>query len=736
MKQVRSLLALSAAGAILAVAFSACSSPVSSSGRRGGASLSVKVGGVLPGGGARASRSGPARALLPVASATVRVRISGSGIDEERSATLGTLETLVQVGGLPAGEPLGVVVDALDAASAVLTTWSGTVTLQEGSNPLSIVLAPPSGAVTKLSVPDTAPALGLSTGTLVAAGAAFYEVTFQGTAREWQLIADTGTARWMWMQAYDADWRPLTTTIAADPAQGWTVFAAGGGSVVRIAVANTVASPGYPASSSATYTLQARPAYFTAIGGGGSGTSQAPTQMGGSIELPGISIFMQEGDTVIDQVVVREDVQIYGGFSSSSWAVRDPTVYSTWISNTNPAGNGAFVVGDDGAPAKGRLDGVTVVADPIADGYQSNVALNVKNLAVGSRYVITNTQILGSRVGATSGAYTATGLYAASSAGLFEISSSTIRGGASAVYGTGNSGSRAIDLSWGAAYIHDNDIDGGYVNGGSGNNGNTWGISANGIADIDAVIAGNRIWGGRVTTGGAGSSAMGIYVYGPAASPIYIANNVVSGGYSALGGVADRVTGIALADGSGDAIVVGNTVDGGSAAAASSAVLTAIRSMYSNTGADAAANAAFVSNGTGAAGVTRAAFEADYSYAYFRSLVGNTAVNMAAPYIASSGGTPGAFSTIPGSTTSSGNAVYSVAPGSAFKTYRADAYDADTWFAANDLAFAASADPGARVDVSAYIPAATIASYPALGLDAAGKSRPANGLWYRGAFEP
>lgn len=156
MKNPWSMFRSIAAVAALA-ALAACSSPVVSGGRRGGASLTLKVGGVLPGAGARATRSGSARALVPGASATVRVRVSGAGVDAERSADLGALETLVEVGGLPIGEPLEVEVAALDAAEETVTTWSGTVTLQEGSNPLAISLAPAPGSITQLSVLDTSP---------------------------------------------------------------------------------------------------------------------------------------------------------------------------------------------------------------------------------------------------------------------------------------------------------------------------------------------------------------------------------------------------------------------------------------------------------------------------------------------------------------------------------------------------------------------------------------------------
>jgi hypothetical protein len=672
---------------------------------------------------------------VPGASATVRVRVSGAGVDAERSADLGALETLVEVGGLPIGDPLEVEVAALDAAEETVTSWSGTVTLQEGSNPLAISLSPASGSITQLSVSDTSPALALGTGSLGPSEAAFYEVTFLGAAREWQLIADTGTARWLWLQAYDADWRPLDA-IASDAGQGWTVVSAGGGAVVRFAVANTVASPGYPSSLSASYTLQARPAYFASTGGGGGGTSGAPTSMGGSIELPGISIFMRAGDYSGSPVVIREDVHVYGGFSAASWAVRDPAVHETWLSKSAPSGTATVVVGDDGAPAKGRLDGVIVVADPIEDGNQTTVAVNVKNLAAGTRYVITNSVILGSRVGITSGAYSVTGLYLGSTAGMTEASGNLIRGAASAVQGSINVTSQAISIAQGAVYIHDNDIDGGSVRTGS-SSAAAAGVYANGISTISVVVAGNRIWGGRVEAGNPDSSATGIYVNGPAGAttPTIIANNVVSGGYSAMAGGA-LITGIGIEDPSGETYVVGNTVDGGSAVASSTAVLSGIKTIYSNMETDAVANAVFVSNGAGASGATKAAFEAAFDTAYFRSLIGNTAVNLPAPYIPNFGGTPAAFSAIPVNTTSSGNEVYAGAPGSAFRSYRADSYDADTWFADNDLAFASSASPGARVATGAYIGAAKIAEFPALGLDAAGASRPAGGLWYRGAFEP
>lgn len=731
---------------ILVVFGVSCALPNSSS----SASITISIGGVLPQSrlqaptqetgtvGSRSADARQTRAFIPQVSASLRVRITNTdtGTLVERSFPLTGSALTASVDGLPVNKTLAVEVAALDASGTTVTGWEGLATLQAGVNSLPVVLAPPATSVIPLTVADTNPVLALETHTLAAGALRFYEIKFAGDSREWHLIADSQSARWLWMDMYDADWRRLPA-IAADPAQGWVVTAAGGNQTVRIAVANTVLSPGYPAGA-ATYMLQARQAYFTTpeASAAGTGRSTDPTEMGSSVELNGISIFLQEGTYAIPGdlgIVLRADIQLYGGFSAASWQARNVVEYPTIINKELAGISGALNIGNGSVTGSGRADGLRLLASAIASGSATTNAVRVTDITTGKRFIITNSRILGSRTGTITGAYSTTGLYMGSAAGLLEVAASHIEGGAAPVQGTINANSYGISIFGGTVYVHSSDIDGGYVSTGSSSAG-TWGIYANGISNLSLVAAGNRIWGGRVEAGSNGSSATGIYVYGPVdpAAPVYIANNVISAGYD-NSTLADRLQGIAVLDNTGEVFIVGNTVDGGSADLEAGAVLSGIRSAYDNRDSDALANLLYVADGSAAPGLTKAAVEADFDMAYFRTLTGNTSVGLSNPYIISSGGEPVAFSLAP---TQSNNETLAALPSTAFRTYRPDSYTAADWFAGNNLRPAQGFNPGARVEVSAYIGAAAISSWPALGLDAAGTPRPATGLWYRGAYEP
>jgi len=719
----------------------ACALPQDS----GSASISFRIGGALPPpqlqapAGSQSANAKQTRAFIPAVSASLRVRITDPDTSTlvERSFPLDGAAVTASVDGLPVNRALSVEVAALDAANAIVTSWEGTTTLQEGVNSLPVVLAPPAASVVPLTVADTNPALALETHTLASGALRFYEISFTGDSREWQLIADSQTAHWLWMDVYDADWRRLPA-IAADPAQGWMVTAAGGGQTVRIAVANTVLSPGYPAGT-ASYVLQARQAYFTTPGASvsGTGTSSDPAEMESSIELNGISIFLQEGSYAIPGdmgIVLRADIQLYGGFSAGSWAVRDSKTYPSIITKATAGYAGALNVGDGEIPGTGRADGLQLLADPIADTNATTTAVQVSGITADTRFIISNSRILGSRTGTvSSGGYSASGLNMSSGTGLLEIAASYIEGGASPVQGTINVSSYGINLAMGSVYVHSSDIDGGYASTGS-SSANTWGIYANGVSNVGLVAAGNRIWGGRVEAGSNGSSATGIYVYGPIdpAAPVYIANNTISAGYD-NSTLADRLQGIAVLDYTGEVFIAGNTVDAGSADLEAAAVLSGIRSGFENRSSDALANLLFAADGTAAPGITKAAFEADFDMAYFRTLSGNTSLGLSNPYIASSGGNPGPFTAAPAQ---SNNETLATLPSTAFRSYRPDAYTAADWFAGNNLRPAQGFNPGTRVDVSAHIGAAALSNWPALGMDAAGTPRPANGQWFRGAYEP
>ncbi|GAB1481787.1 hypothetical protein MASR2M78_06020 [Treponema sp.] len=665
--------------------------------------------------------------------------MTGNSTDIDKVFTLVNSPSEINVGSLPINEALSVEVTALDGGGTLIGSWSGSVRLVAGLNPVPVVLVPPAASIIPLIIPTSNPELSLEIATLAPSRVRFYDLTFQGASSEWHIIADTFSGRFLYMEAYDAEWKKLDT-IVTQSSQGWTVLAAGGGEHVRLAVANTLQAPGYPLSP-ATFTLQARKALFASPTASlsGTGLSTDPGLIQNSIEIPGISLFLKEGDYTIPGsggLNIREDVQTYGSFSNASWKVRNTQTMRSWFVKETEGNGPTISLGNVGTPTIGRLDGIGVVASPIGATSSTTSALEVNTLASGANYLINDVIALGSRSGLVGGAYTANGIRLASADGRLEIASSKISGAASGVQGTMNVSSHGIIQDQGFAYIHNNDIDGGHAWGSTGNNVESAGILLSGVSSLSAVIASNRIWGGNIDVGGASSTSTAIHVIGPIdpANNLYIANNVISGGYSALT-VASRVQGLVLAhSGSGNSYIVGNTLDGGSTISASPAYLIALRSMNYNQSSHALSNVLFASNGALSGSATRAAIEDEESASYFASFIGNTALDIGLPYLKGFSGTPSLFSDIIYGTRADNSSLAS-SPASFFRTFKADSFDADTWFASNDLRLSSGASPGSRVDVSLYIDPIKIAEYPALGLDAAGQARPSNGLWSRGAYE-
>jgi hypothetical protein len=249
---------------------------------KGDASLSLTVGGALPpksiatGPGVSAGVR-PVRSVLPT-TASIRVTVEDSEGRRTRKTADYASGATVTVENLPSDEALQVEVAALNASGAVLTVWTGTVTLGTGTNAVAATLAPESGAVsTPPSVEWGGNAVDLATDVeLPEGGALFMSLPLGSSAGgQYQIVFDTGKARWAWMRAYTADWEPLPV-VCADEAQGWFVMDVPAGSgAVNIALANCVASPGYPSGPLAG-TIQARPAVFVTPGAGGAGTSASP----------------------------------------------------------------------------------------------------------------------------------------------------------------------------------------------------------------------------------------------------------------------------------------------------------------------------------------------------------------------------------------------------------------------------------------------------------------------------
>jgi len=317
-------------GLALFVLLLSCMSPLNSKG--GAGSISLQLGGVLP--PALASNSSARRAFVPGASAGVRVKVSGKNTNIDKTYTLASTPNDINIGALPVNVALSVEVTTFDGENTLIGSWSGTVTLVEGTNPIPVVLAPPAASVIPLIIPTTNSELSLEIATLAPAKVRFYDLVFQGASREWHIIANTSSGRFLYMEAYDEEWKKLDTLITQS-SQGWTVLAAGGGEHIRIAVANTLQSPGYPLAA-ASFTLQARQALFASptASPSGTGTSTDPGLIQNSIEIPGISLFLKEGDYTIpgsSGLNIREDVQTYGSFSNASWKVRNTQTMRSWF---------------------------------------------------------------------------------------------------------------------------------------------------------------------------------------------------------------------------------------------------------------------------------------------------------------------------------------------------------------------------------------------------------------------
>jgi len=716
---------------------SACQFPVTATGP---ASLQLAVAGVLP--PTRLMAAGQAvsteqsRAVIPLPGARLYIRITGGNLNIEQTIAIPAAGTAtVSIAALPVNVSLQVVVQALAADSSLVSSWEGGIILSAGSNNLAAVLAPPVAAVEEKVISGIDPVLDLAVQSLPYGSGKFYSLRFENEELlEWQIIAETGQARWLWLEVYDADWKRLPA-IAKDNGQGWVVVSGGANKIVNVALANALATPGYPAAA-IQYALQARRAYFAAADGEGEiYTSSQPSFFEGSVEIGGISIFMRAGEHLISNTInIRNDVHVYGGFSAASWADRNPRTYPTTI--TASALTPIVRFGD--TVAGGRLDGLTIRASSIETGNQSPVAVSVDGLNGASGLVLNDLVLEGAGSGSTGGAMTSSALRIAAPSGLVELANSWLRGMASGVSSSLSAESRAITMDLGRAYIHNNSIDGGYVEA-AGASAQVYGVYINGIDATSVVLVANRIWGGVVSAGSSGSRTVGVYVYGPvpASMPLLVANNAISGGYSLR--VGDGLTtGVLVANNSlGSRVsVFGNTIDGGSLAASdTTGRMISLATEYSAASREAIANVLFGSAGQASAAARLALSETLGEGWIFQSRIGNSVLGIELPYADYSGADPGDWPE--DSATSFDNQLISGSnPEEVFQAYTDQVFTATTWFGSN-VALKPAALIGDRVSVGTVLADYPIwlAEFPALGLDLAGKARPANGLWTRGAVE-
>ncbi len=119
---------------IAAAALSCRANPVSKTRLKGPATLEIAVGGVVPPAPSRSPRAarfvpGVSPAIVP-ATATIRVVVEDDGGDRTTASSAYSGAGAVRVDDLPAGEELSIEVAALNADGEVLTSWTGTETLE------------------------------------------------------------------------------------------------------------------------------------------------------------------------------------------------------------------------------------------------------------------------------------------------------------------------------------------------------------------------------------------------------------------------------------------------------------------------------------------------------------------------------------------------------------------------------------------------------------------------------
>lgn len=707
---------------VIAAALSCRANPVSKTRLKGPATLEIAVGGVLP--PSRASRSarfvpGVSPAIVP-ATATIRVVVEDDGGDRTTASSAYSGAGTVRVDDLPAGEELSIEVAALDADGDAVTSWTGTETLERGNNTLAATLAPAS----VIELPTRTVSLGAETlqasVTLDAGGAVFYRIPLDCSAGgEYQILYDTGKARWAWMGVYDDSWLPLEV-VCSDQSQGWAVVAvpAGATTTVNIALANTVASPGYPAGSM-TGALQTRHAVFVSPDGSGTGTSDDPTGAFDSL-ADGQSAFIRDGDYALSYTyTATAGIHLYGGFGSG-WSSRDGT---SFISLSSEASDTMSFEGS----SSGRVDGITIHGNEWTAGMDSAVGLTVNT--TGS-LVVSNCVIEGNTsAAALSGNKVLTALYIA--AGTSEISSCTIRSGTIST-SNGTAVEYAVRITGGTPYIHNCSIDGGTASTDdiAAMDASTCGILIEGGS---AIVAGCRVWGGIASSDLATGRTYGVNCV-TADGGTAIVGSIVSGGRAS----AENAFATGVCKTEYDAVIAGCVIDSGSATAAGARTAYGV-DFHLNDAASGtlAANAVFCS---AASGTDVVAALYDYYPGDGETVTGNGVFSCDSEAF-----TWGEGSDFLAALQSSypdyysGNVANSARlPAQEFRSYSAAPttfaeFLAVDWRPASGSSIVGTASGGSPQSVG--VDPTLFTAYPALGFDLAGTPRGYSTGWSRGAYQ-
>ncbi len=704
-----------------AIALGACSAPLSSPG--GNAKISVRVGGVVPPAPARAKSGG--RTIFPN-TATISISVDdGDDFSKTVDFTYASGATLSMTG-LPDGEPLTVAVSALSPAKDVLTSWSGTVTLQAGENALTAVLKPELAPTTITSVTTNASPVDLLAGVSIPYGEArAFDIPVTVTDSYTQLLFDSGKASWVWMGVYDSSWAALAPT-ASDPNQGWAVLKPPADGVVRVVLANCVESPGYPAAA-ISGKIQARRAYFLTPTGSGSGWAPDDPYKLQTYVTGNSTWLLSEGTHSKNGTVspmANSDNRFYGGFKSGDWSVRDPELYPSVV--TNSASTPASTISITDATT-GVIDGLTLIAGVPS----TSAAASGLSVSTGATFVVSNCTINGNQSVATitaSGSVVTYGAIISGSAAP-EFSSCSISGGTVNAGASNSATTGALYISsTGGPYIHDCDIDGGKA----GTNTAGYNANTNGAmiwnAGAFAVLARNRIWGGVASTSAVSSATSRGIILTTSAEGSAIVNCVVSGGY-ADGAGSSISTGISLNE--YDAVVAGCTIDSGQAISGiANAQSVSVQNSVNTAGTLAAS--VMVSSASPAISIRVGLLEQPGPYGL--SQLFGVGVAGCSPYYKNA--TLADFSS---SAASKSNNLINTgrSPGSEFVSYAAPTSLTQflelNWKPAS-AAVVAGTSSGTS-PAACGIASATFSSYPALALDLAGAARSYTATWSRGAYE-
>lgn len=719
--QFRQTLVLAALALILSLVTS-CRSPALAGGE---ATLSLSLGGAVPPLRAYAAEAG----TRAISAATARIRVSVSGTDGFAYIKLFDYvpgSSLVMPG-LPVAQELTIEIDALDRSDAVITHWSGSRTLGFGLNSVPAALTP--ATIMVLNVNDTT-MYDIDPGASLAPGeSVFYALTFDASASgERHILADTGKARWLWMQAYDADWAPLPL-VASDSGQGWVVAGVAPGQVVNLAVANAVRSPAYP-EGGIDFSLQAREAVFAAPGASGAGTSADPASLTDNLVSYGsyfLSVFLREGtyDTGDGLMVDNAgSVRIYGGFSGGSWRSRSSRAYVSSLRQTSPGDYALDITAE--VSGDSALDGLTVIAGDLDATSTSRKALHLG--ANGAVVLVNDCVIRGSQD-------TVPDAVALASVGVFvdgcdsEIANSLVSAGKAIASGTGNAIAHGVDIMSGTVYLHGCAVDGGLAEAAAGE-AQTAGVYVESTALSRLIMAGSRVWGGVARSGTDSPLSETVGVFFAESSGISIlANSAISGGSAVPLAATVPAHSYGIRDEAGPNVIAGVAVDSGRAVSGPSLFSAYAAHRSINSGGNFLSSIVYSSTDSfSSQGAVIHVNPGSYTHGgniglQVPSFTDGTATDDVLP------GTANSFSVTP--------------PASFFRTYvRIFSGAADTWFdqwrqldLRADTAWA-GAVAGALNPVSGgQITASSLADYPALGIDLSGSPRPSVAPWSRGAYQ-